>query len=191
MRDLQEFSKYLLENGIGKDEGEKILRESKKLDIQEKRLIYSYCYPRHIGDYELPLHIQDYRKKQGNSGKGWLVENNGEACILVEAYRSLQYSRFMRHLMHAFLNPDLLGSCSGLGDTQCPICGKTIYYHESWQNLGYDTNQEELAIMSKESSVCLCKDCLTQLIYAHNLITCFEGDNFLVPSWQKGGTKTS
>lgn len=189
MRDLREFSKYLLSNNISQEDAVLILQKSEKLSSPEKLLVYSYCYPRHIGDYELPQHIQDYRKKQGNSGIGWLTENHGEACILVEAYRSLQYGRFMRHLMHAFLNPDLLSSCSGLGDTQCPICGKTLYYHESWENLGYDTEQQELAIMSAESSVCLCKDCLTQLILAHNLITCFEGEDFLVPAWQRGGQK--
>jgi hypothetical protein len=187
MENLKKFSDYLLKGGIDRETGIKLLRETDKLNPEDKLLIYSYCYPRRILDYELPKHIQYYRQSKGNSGIGWLQENLGESCILVEAYRDTQYGRFMRHLMHAFLDLEKLSSCSGEGETTCPICGKTIYYYDSVKP--EDLERETEAIMSSESSVCLCKDCLAQLLYSKELIAKIEGPDFLIPKWKNSGVK--
>ena len=115
--------------------------------------------------------------------KGLLSKNPEEACILVEAYRSLQYGRFMRHLMHAFIEkPETISSVVGEGEDKCPICGKPVFYVGS-QDKNKDPNDETLAFISSESSVCMCKACLVQLAYSAELISMIEGSDFLV-NWK-------
>ncbi len=176
---LNVFTDYLLKNGIDQDKGTELIKDSQKINGREKLLIYSYCYPRKIGDYELPSIIANYRKTRGVDLKGSLIKDAEEACILVEAYRSLQYGRFMRHLMHAFIEkPEIISSVAGEGEDKCPICGKPVYYIGS-HDKNMDPSDETLAFMSSESSVCMCKDCLLQLAYSAELISMIEGPDFL------------
>ena len=131
MVDYKKHIDFLLDEHVSKEDGIEYLKKQ-DLSNADKLLIYSYCYPRHLLDRELPNHIQYFRKSQGNNGIGWTKPNYREASILVEAYRGLQYGRFMRHLMHSFLeDPEKLGSCSGEGEDYCPICGKKVYYINS------------------------------------------------------------
>jgi hypothetical protein len=183
MAELKVFTDYLLKNGVDQDKGRELIGGSQKIGDLEKLLVYSYCYPRKIGDYELPKIIMNYRKTHGIDLKGVLTKNPEEACLLVEAYRSLQYGRFMRHLMHAFIEkPETINTVAGEGEDKCPICGKPVFYVGS-QDKSMDPNDETLAFMSKESSVCLCKDCLIQLAYSAELISQIEGDDFLT-NWK-------
>ena len=179
MADYKKHINYLLDEHVSKEDSIKYLKSQGDLNDEDRLLIYSYCYPRHLLDRELPNHIQYLRKSQGNNGMGWLKPFHREASILVEAYRGIQYGRFMRHLMHAFLeDQEKLGSCSGEGEDFCPICGKKILYVGSW-NENTDPEAETLAIMSSDSSVCLCKDCMVQLAESYNLIEKIEGPGFL------------
>lgn len=191
MADLKIFTDYLLKNNIDSDRGRELIQNSQKIEGEiDKLLIYSYCYPRKIGDYELPSIISEYRETHGIDPKGLLIKNPEEACILVEAYRSLQYGRFMRHLMHAFIEkPEIISSVAGEGEDRCPICGKAVYYVGS-QDKTLDPKDETLAFMSKESSVCLCKDCLLQLAYSLELIARIEGPDFLT-NWKNALMMTS
>lgn len=183
MADLKVFTDYLLKNGISAEKGEELIRGSQKINDVEKLLVYSYCYPRKIGDYELPKIIINYRKTHGIDLKGLLTKNPEEACILVEAFRSLQYGRFMRHLMHAFIEkPETISSVAGEGEEKCPICGKTVYYVGS-HDKNMDSEDETLAFISSESSVCMCKDCLLQLAYSAEMISKIEGSDFLT-NWK-------
>lgn len=176
---LKVFTDYLLKNGIDQNKGTELIKGSQKINGREKLLVYSYCYPRKIGDYELPSIIANYRKTRGVDLKGSLIKDAEEACILVEAYRSLQYGRFMRHLMHAFIEkPETISSVAGEGEDKCPICGKPVYYVGS-HDKSMDPEDETLAFMSSESSVCMCKDCLLQLAYSAELISMIEGPDFL------------
>lgn len=176
---LSVFTDYLLKNGIDQNKGTELIKGSQKINGREKLLVYSYCYPRKIGDYELPSIIANYRKTRGVDLKGSLIKDAEEACILVEAYRSLQYGRFMRHLMHAFIEkPETISSVAGEGEDKCPICGKPVYYVGS-HDKSMDPEDETLAFMSSESSVCMCKDCLLQLAYSAELISMIEGPDFL------------
>jgi hypothetical protein len=85
--------------------------------------------------------------------------------------------------MHAFIEkPETINTVAGEGEDKCPICGKPVLYVES-QDKSMDPNDETLAFMSKESSVCLCKDCLIQLAYSAELISQIEGDDFLT-NWK-------
>jgi hypothetical protein len=179
MAELNVFTDYLLKNGIDQDKGVELIRNSQKINGREKLLVYSYCYPRKIGDYELPKIIINYRKTRGVDLKGSLIKDPEEACILVEAYRGLQYGRFMRHLMHAFIEkPETISSVAGEGEDKCPICGKPVYYIGS-HDKNMDPEDEMLAYQSSESSVCMCKDCLLQLAYSSELISMIEGPDFL------------
>ena len=176
---LNVFTDYLLKNGVNVEKGIELIKGSQKIGDIEKLLVYSYCYPRKIGDYELPKIITNYRKNHGIDLKGLLKKNPEEACILVEAYRGLQYGRFMRHLMHAFIEkPETISSVAGEGEDKCPICGKPVYYVGS-HDKNMDPEDETLAFMSSESSVCMCKDCLLQLAYSVELISMIEGPDFL------------
>ena len=176
---LKVFTDYLLKNGVNVEKGIELIKGSQKINGREKLLVYSYCYPRKIGDYELPSIIANYRKTRGVDLKGSLIKDAEEACILVEAYRSLQYGRFMRHLMHAFIEkPETISSVAGEGEDKCPICGKPVYYIGS-HDKNMDSSDETLAFMSSESSVCMCKDCLLQLAYSAELISMIEGPDFL------------
>lgn len=176
---LKVFTDFLLKNGIDQDKGRELIKSSQKIGDLEKLLVYSYCYPRKIGDYELPSIIANYRKTHGIDLKGLLIKNPEEACILVQAYRGLQYGRFMRHLMHAFIEkPETISSVAGEGEDKCPICGKPVYYIGS-HDKSMDPNDEMLAYQSSESSVCMCKDCLLQLAYSVEMISQIEGPDFL------------
>ena len=176
---LKVFTDYLLKNGIDQDKGRELIKSSQKIGDLEKLLVYSYCYPRKIGDYELPSIIANYRKTRGIDLKGLLTKNPEEACILVEAYKGLQYGRFMRHLMHAFIEkPETISSVAGEGEDKCPICGKPVYYIGS-HDKSMDPEDEMLAYQSSESSVCMCKDCLLQLAYSAEMISQIEGPDFL------------
>jgi hypothetical protein len=180
---LSVFTDYLLKKGIDQEKGKELIMGSQKIGDIDKLLVYSYCYPRKIGDYELPSIIMNYRKSHGIDIKGLLSVNPEEACILVEAYKSLQYGRFMRHLMHAFIEkPETISSVAGEGEDKCPICGKPVLYVES-HDRRVDPNDESLAFISSESSVCMCKDCLVQLAYSAELISKIEGPDFLT-SWK-------
>jgi hypothetical protein len=179
MVDYKKHIDYLLDEHVSKEDSIAYLKAQSDLNNEDRLLIYSYCYPRHLLDRELPKHIQHFRSTQGNNGMGWLKPNYREASILVEAYRGIQYGRFMRHLMHSFLeDPEKLGSCSGEGEDNCPLCGKKVYYVGSW-NESTDPEAETLAIISSDSSVCLCKDCMVQLAESFNMIEKIEGKGFL------------
>ncbi len=190
MKNLKDYTDYLLKSGITKEEGEKLLREDNKLTDNEKLLIHSYVYPRRIGDYELPSHIQNFL---GNNLKGTLELNHEESCILVEAYRSPQYGRFIRHLFHSYINPEKINPVEGDEIDKCPICGKKIYQYGIWQHLINEVkpgtsekdNQEYLSWGSQESEVPICKDCLVQLIGAYTLIQSIEGEDFLESKFKK------
>lgn len=190
MANLKIFTDYLLKAKIDQGKGDELIYSSNKIGDLEKLLIHSYCYPRKIGDYELPKIISEYRETHGIDPKGLLIKNPEEACILVEAYRSLQYGRFMRHLMHAFIEkPELISSVEGEGSDECAICGKTVYYFGSKDKEG-DPEDETLAFMSKDSSVCLCKNCLLQLAYSFELIGQIEGKDFL-SNWKNSVVMSS
>ena len=82
-----------------------LLKVDQELSIEEKNLIYLYLFPRPLLDRQLPERVQSYRGKQS---QGFLQPNLGEIGLLVEAYRTEQYKRFMKHLFHSFTNPEHL-----------------------------------------------------------------------------------
>lgn len=144
-----------------------LLKVDQELSIEEKNFIYLYLFPRPLLDRQLPERVQSYRGKQS---QGFLQPNLGEIGLLVEAYRTEQYKRFMKHLFHSFTNPEHLYPVAGNGQCECALCGKNLYEEDVWNDMctrfpGSDekNKKEYLAYGSKNSSINLCLDCIIQL----------------------------
>ena len=144
-----------------------LLKVDQELSIEEKNLIYLYLFPRPLLDRQLPERVKSYRGKQS---QGFLQPNLGEIGLLVEAYRTEQYKRFMKHLFHSFTNPEHLYPVAGNGQCECALCGKNLYEEDVWNDMctrfpGSDekNKKEYLAYGSKNSSINLCLDCIIQL----------------------------
>ncbi len=166
MTDIRPFINYLKENNISQTEALELLKNNKVLDNSEKNLIYAYCYPRPLGDYELPSRVKAYRDSRmtGPDGK---ADDPQEVILLVEACQTDQYRRFMKHLMHAFGNPDKLFPVAGSDEESCSICGKKIYDWDKWKELfPEDQGNHKLCYGSTDREVVLCVDCLKRLVEA-------------------------
>lgn len=191
---IKMYVDYLLSNNIKEDEGGKMIGECNKLSSDEKNLIYAYAYPRPLRDRELPSRVQNFRQQKGIPLIGSLTPT-AEAILIVEAARTEQYGKFIKHLIHAFSDPSKIFPLEGTGETECPICGKILMEKTMWDDiLSKDpTNPEKdkrefLAFGSTESSITLCVDCLVQLIQAATLLEEIDPE-FL--SWKKNENKTT
>lgn len=171
---IKPYIEYLVKEKIKEEEALKLLKSETKLDSNEKNLIYRYCYPRQLLDRELPTRISAYRSQSGNIN-GVKVPDSGEITLLIEASKTEQYGRFMKHLMHAFENPQNIFPLTGTEKHECPLCGKTLYEYDVWSELTKNYPKEEsskdfLAYGSSESEITLCSDCLAQLFSAKKII---------------------
>ena len=144
-----------------------LLRVEPDLSIEEKNLIYLYLFPRPLLDKQLPERVQANR---GNQYQGYLQPNLGEVGLFIEAYRTEQYKRFMKHLFHSFIDPMQLFPIAGNGQCECALCGKNLYENEAWSEMclrfpqsGEQNKKEYLAFGSKNSNINLCLDCIVQL----------------------------
>lgn len=152
----------------------------------EKNLIYVYLFPKPLKDRELITVLQDYRKQNGNE-RGSLEKDENEVLILLRAYRTSQYRRYMKHLLIAYVkNEDKVMVIDGQEREICGVCGKPLYQHKFWEiqcskvpGYGEQDRKEYLALGTLESSQCMCLDCLTQLKYLNELLTDIEGPNYL------------
>lgn len=189
---VKEYVDYLIANKIGKEEGGSLIGSCSKLSREEKNLIYAYVYPRVLGDRELPSRVQAFRAASGIPLLGTLQPSTSEATLIVEAFRTEQYGKFIRHLIHAFSDPTKVFPLEGRETDDCCICGKMLYEKDVWDDMirknpgtVEEINREYLSFGSTESDVVLCSDCLVQLIHATELLEGIDPD-FL--SWNKGGT---
>lgn len=169
------------------------------LDIQQKNLIYLYLFPRPLLDKELPIRIQEARRSSGNNGCGYLEENMYEVSLIIEAYRTEQYKRFIKHLLHTFTVPENIHPVNGFGQCNCAICGKNIYEFGSWTSEcskyktirhPEETRKEYLAFGGKGSTVNLCLDCIVQLQEVNKILESIE-PGYLKSPWQKRFTISS
>lgn len=177
MTDFKVFIDYLKLNKIESDAAKELLKNSNKLTGEEKNLIFAYCYPRQLLDRELPNRVKEFRTARGIPEKGTIYKSGddlGEITLLLEACKTEQYGRFMKHLMHAFCDPEKIYPVSDSETFNCCICGKSLLGYDDWnvrsRDGELDKNKEYLTFGSKESSVVLCIDCLTHLVAAKELI---------------------
>lgn len=96
-----------------------------KLEPEIKNCIIRYLFPKPLMDYELPERIKADKKPN-------------IMARIVEAYRTEQYSRFIRHLFHCFCPSLNLDECKdnifrldyNVDGAKCPICGKLLIGEE-------------------------------------------------------------
>lgn len=174
MTDFKKFIDYLENNNISKEETLRLLTECNKLTSDEKNLIFLYRYPRNLMDKELPSRIIAYRQSIGLPSQGVLVPHLGETALLIEALRTPQYERFMKHLFIAFCDPAKVSPVSGQEIDECPICGKKIYEHDIWNQTFQGTQEinsrEFLSFGSSDSGIIMCLDCMIQLFNAFEIL---------------------
>ena len=164
------------------------LRTCNDLSIPEKNLIYLYFFPRPLLDMELPYRINEMR---GNNQSGYLEPNLPEISLIIEAYRTEQYRRYIKHLFHSFTNPIDIHPVDGFGKCNCGLCKKEIYELKSWNeicnrfsdNYKEKENKEYLSYGSTGSNISLCIDCIIQLNEAKNLLTEIEPDFLKIKSY--------
>lgn len=182
MRDLKPYIDYLLNSKISEVDAVKILeQDTSGLTQDEKDVIFRYCYPRLLGDYELPSRVMGERRKRKKI-IGFLEPDLQETSLILEAARTPQYSRFIKHLYHAFSDPSKISSVNGVEKTDCPICGKTVLDYQVWQDMGEMFEKEEqemqqrLAFSSTETEIKLCKNCLIQLLNSMDIMKTLDPD---------------
>ena len=118
---LKPFIDYLLENNIPQKSGLKLLEKEPKLTSIEKNIIFAYCYPRPLGDMELVKRIQDYRKLRGRN-----IDDVKEAILILEAARTHQYEKFIKHVMISFITDPGKVVNVDKKDGICSICDGPI-----------------------------------------------------------------
>lgn len=181
MLDQKVLEKIKELKGKEKSEVYSLLMGESSIDNQEKWLIYSYLHPRIILDKQLPGIIQEYRKGY-NSMSGFLFPDLGETSIIIEAYRTQQYGRFIRHLIHSFVkNPDKVSPLAGKEECNCCLCDKMIYGFDLWNEYcekynaeSEKVNMEYLSFISTDSGLSICKNCLIQLMNSDQIIDQIE-----------------
>ena len=135
-------------------------------------------------DMELPSRIMSYRGEENQAG--YLEPNVVETGLLLEAYRTRQYNRYIRHLLHSFHDPELVFPMSGHDQCECGICKKSTWSYDEWKKIceqysdsGEENKKEFLAFGCDQSKITLCLPCLTQLLSLHQLLTILEGNKYL------------
>lgn len=141
------------------------LTNNKDLTPEEKNLIYLYLFPRELSDKELPSRIQTVRNHPSGSIQPSLIES----ILLIEAGKTPQYSRFIKHMLHSFTKVEDIHCIEGSDIRECCVCGKEIYELTLWKNFSkqYKTEEETeklfLAYGSVSSDLPICIPCLINL----------------------------
>lgn len=141
-------------NGLSKEDIISSLRMRQDLSSDMKNLILLYHYPRPLLDRELPERI---KKVLGN--------DNSVTVLIVEAFRTEQYGRFIRHLFHSFLENENMNKIYPVSipekDSICPICGRPFSTHEKGTLVAYGC---------PDSKILLCLSCLGNLKRAYDIL---------------------
>lgn len=193
MNNLESYVNNL--RGIPEVEFKNLMNSNSELTRDEKCYLYYYLFPRPLLDKELPSRVFAAR---GNKYTGALPlhPETKEICMLIEACNTMQYSRFMKHVFHAFTdNEDKLFPMAGKETRECPICGKKIFEIDTWTYFcdkypeqNEQNNRQYLAFGSTDSRLSLCLDCLVQLNFARKVIDCLD-PSFL--DWRKKQSKST
>ena len=180
LENTREYIDYVFRSNFTEQQAlEELMKVKGKFTNDEKNFIYCYCFPRPLLDRELMSRVAEFHRLRGDTGL--LYPNVQDITLILEAGRTEQYGRFIKHLMHAFCDEENIYRVPGADEYECPICGKKTHGLDLWDSQ-IDVYGETLAIGSSESSVTLCLNCLVQLSSAKDLI------NFIDPSfldWMK------
>ncbi len=188
MEHLDYVRKYI-EVLKGKEE-KRVLSALKTLDELspiDKNAIYTYLFPKPIMDMELPKIIMNGRKTNGGSDRGYLEPNDLETLILLRAYNTRQYKKFILHLLHSFVQDEKgIYVEDSQDEFKCGACGKLLYGFTTWKILcdknpsfGEQERREYLAYGSSQSSQHICLDCMIQLQNLNKILEAVEGKHYL------------
>jgi hypothetical protein len=152
--------------------------EIKGLSRQEKSLIYSLAInqPIILKDGDLVKLIEEHRTALRNM-RGSLQEDLDEVSLIIKAWRSPQYKKYIKHMMISFLNESLVFPVEGKFEDECGICHKPLYQYSNWKmrcennpGFGEQNRKEYLSIGSRNSKNSICTNCLVQLGIAYDLL---------------------
>ena len=167
MEKIKYYLEHFRSSGLSSDDLLIRLGNISELTSEEKNLIYLYLYPRPLADKELPQRFTNLRL--GDNKYGSLVPSLNEATLIIEAGRTLQYGRYIKHLLHSYSNVEDIHSIEGSNVCNCCLCGKEIYETTLWNSFksqyGGTENDEKLfqAFGSTESNLPICIPCLLNL----------------------------
>jgi len=182
---MLDISKY---QGKSKEDVYNILKEDQTLSNLDKNKIWVYLFPEPLKDMELPSVIMEGRK---DHKEGYLSPNDQETLHLLRAYRTLQYRKFILHLLHTFIeNEKETYVVSEKGNYLCAGCNKPLYAHEEWSELckqspafGEQNRKEYLAFGNDQTNLKICIDCMIQLKNLNDWLIDIEGPHYLM--WGK------
>ena len=151
----------------GKDSNEvlNILSKEPNLSPEDKNLVYLYLFPRPLKDRELPFRIMGVRKDP--KGKAEVSQN--EVALILEAGKTEQYGRFIKHLFYSFKDPNNIFPIEVSNIGNCCLCGKEVYEETLWKSFSNQYGEEEItnklfqAYGSIESDLSICLPCLLNL----------------------------
>ena len=156
------------------------------LSVPEKNLVYLYLFPRPLLDKELPKRIRENRGREQEEA-GWLEPEISEVALLVEAYRTQQYRRFIKHLLHTFTGNEVeknISPVQGYAQETCGLCGKRLFEWGAWESevdkfkntpsFQERDRKEYLAFGGKGSNISLCLDCIAQLQEVNRILETIE-----------------
>lgn len=184
---IDNIKKYIKElQGVDPQSTLEILRVASDLNRDEKNIIYIYLHPKPLLHMELPSIIKAGR---GKHIEGFRKEKLEEILILLRAYRTTQYHRYILHLLHSFIQNSRSVYVEDDGpDCQCGLCGKKLHLQKKWTSLceatpkfGEQYRKEFLAFSSSQSSQRVCINCILQLRALHRLLEGIEGPGYLRP----------
>lgn len=151
--------------GLNSQEILEYLGKETELTSIEKNLVYLYLCPRPLMDRELPSRIINVR----DNPDGSLTLNPKESILVLEASRTPQYGRFIKHLFHAYQDHTKIHPIEGSDIRECCLCGKEIYEMILWKSYSKQYGEEEvrdklfLAHGSTETNLPICIPCLLNL----------------------------
>lgn len=161
------------------------LKANNTLTPFEKNFVYTYLFPKPLKHMEL---LDVLGNKRGGKTSGFLAPDDTEILILLRAYRTAQYKKFILHLLHSYIENEkgtYVVNEKVENDT-CAICGKKIYNFEDWNkilesNPGHpeSNNREYLMFGNDQTGLCMCLDCLVQLKTLNEYLEAVEGSDYL------------
>jgi hypothetical protein len=143
-------------------------------DTRLNYFILDYYSDPMYSDGELLKNIE--RHRGGSQLNGSLTPDLDELRLLMQAFKSPQYNRFMHHIMNAYGNRQIYP----IMDDQvfeCCICWKktfgSIMYNRWYANDPSDPKKEHQAFTVDGTKTTICLDCLVQLKTFIGLLTPF------------------
>lgn len=169
MENLRSYIQFL--EGKTKADVLSFLTNASDLSRDQKNLIHRYLFPRPLADKELITRIQGVRLNPSGS----LVPNVYESILIVEASRTAQYKRFIKHLVHSYQDISIIHPISGNDKCECCLCGKDIFQTDrlklEFKDLLDPATDLYTAYGSTDTNLSICLPCLINLTEAsHYLI---------------------